>query len=196
MTRSSLYRMIICVLSLGLSGPVLAQDSSGAADAAIDTETLPVGQTYIRETITDWSLRCMRGTASLEEDSCQLYQLLTDPSGNPVSEFTLLPAPAGSEVAALVTIITPLETVLTEGLILSIDEMSMPPQPFVWCNRTGCYSRFGISGDEIEAMKRGAVASVSIVALAAPQQRIEVTASLRGFTAAFDRLSMVQQPPQ
>lgn len=195
MIRSSLSRITIFAVTALLAGPALAQDASSPAEDAAANEEVATGQTYIRETITDWSLRCIRGEGALEDDNCQLYQLLLDTSQNPVAEFTLLPAPEGSQAAAAITIVTPLETILTEGLILSIDETTLPPQPFLWCNRTGCYSRFGVSDVEIDAMKRGSVATVSIVALAAPQQRVEVTASLRGFTAAFDKLKAELTPP-
>ncbi|MEM1079599.1 MAG: invasion associated locus B family protein [Pseudomonadota bacterium] len=186
MIRSTLSHLSAAALALMLASPVVAQTAGETAEAA-PAGPQP-GQTYIREEITDWSVRCIRGEGPLESDSCQLYQLLRDQADNPVSEFTLLPAPEASEVDALITIITPLETVLTEGLIFSIDGQSLPPKPFVWCNRTGCFSRFGVSALEVQAMKDGAVATVSIVALARPDARVEVTASLRGFTAAFDKL--------
>ncbi len=186
MIRSTLSRLSAVVLAVMLAGPVAAQTAEGTADAAT-TEPQP-GQTYIRETLTDWSIRCIRGEGPQAADSCQLYQLMRDQSDNPVAEFTLLPAPSDSSVAALITIITPLETVLTEGLILAVDGEALPPKPFIWCNRTGCYSRFGLSALEIDAMKAGAVSTVSIVALARPDTRVEVTASLRGFTAAFNKL--------
>ncbi|WP_424970034.1 invasion associated locus B family protein [Dinoroseobacter sp. S76] len=187
MIRSPLSRLFAVALALTLAGPGAAQTAEGTAEAA--PAELQPGQTYIRETLTDWSIRCIRGQGPQSEDSCQLYQLLRDQSDNPVSEFTLLPAPEGSNVGALITVITPLETVLTEGLILAVDGEALPPKPFVWCNRTGCFSRFGVSALEVDAMKGGAVATVSIVALARPDARVEVSASLRGFTAAFNKLS-------
>lgn len=173
-------------VALSLTVPAPAQETAPAATP--EQVPLEAGQTYLRDTYTDWAIRCIRGTAEEAQDNCQLYQLLEDTAGNAVSEFTLLPAPPGNEVAAIATVITPLETVLTQGLILAIDDAAMPPKPFVWCNRTGCYSRFSLSAAEIAQMKSGAVATVSIVALANPQARVEVQASLRGFTAAFDAL--------
>lgn len=197
MIRSSLPRVMICTIALIMAGPAFSQTAQGTTESAPPSEDLQPGQTYIRDAITDWNIRCMRGAGTLAEDTCQLYQLLNDPSGNPVSEFTVLPVPENEAgAAAMVTIITPLETVLTEGLILSIDGAAMAPRQFVWCNRTGCYARFAVSEEELAGMKRGAVATVSIVALAAPQQRIEVSASLRGFTAAFEQLSAEQLPQQ
>jgi invasion protein IalB len=188
MIRSVLSFSAALAMVLSLTGPALAQATDAAPATTPAEPVIAAGETYIRDTYTDWAIRCIRGTGDAAQDNCQLYQLLEDSAGNPVSEFTLLPAPPGSEVAALVTVITPLETVLTQGLVLSIDDTALPPKPFAWCNRTGCYSRFGVSDAELVQMKAGAVATVSIVALANPQSRLEVQASLRGFTAAFDGL--------
>lgn len=179
---------LAAAMTLTLAAPALAQTAEATPQAALEPETLEAGQTYIRETYTDWAIRCIRGTQTLANDSCQLYQLLQDGSGNPVSEFTLLPAPEGSDVSALVTVVTPLETLLTQGVVMAIDSDVLPPKPFVWCARTGCFSRFGITDDEVEKLKAGAVVTLSIVALANPQSRIEVQGSLRGFTAAFETL--------
>lgn len=196
MIRSTLSRVLTIAATAILAGPAFSQTAEGTSEADAQPQDVQIGQTYIREAISDWNIRCIRGEGARAEDTCQLYQLLVDASENPISEFTLLPAPEESDVAALITVITPLETVLTEGLILAIDDVALPPRPFIWCNQTGCFSRFGVSQEEVESMKRGAVATVSIVALAAPQRRIEVTASLRGFTAAFDKLRAEQQAAQ
>lgn len=175
-------------IALTLAAPALAQTTEATPQAVPEPAALDAGQTYIREAYTDWAIRCIRGNQTLANDNCQLYQLLKDRSGNPVSEFTLLPAPESSDVAALVTVVTPLETLLTQGLVMSIDSDALPPKPFVWCARTGCFARFGVTQAEIDQLKAGAVVTVSIVALANPQSRIEIQGSLRGFTAAFETL--------
>jgi invasion protein IalB len=53
----------------------------------------------------------------------------------------------------------------------------------------GCYARIGFTAEDITRYKAGKEAVISIVPVVAPDQRVSVTMSLRGFTAAFDASS-------
>lgn len=143
-----------------------------------------VGQPYIREEFGDWSLRCLRTEDG--NDPCQIYQLLLDPDGNAVAEISMFPLPEGREAAAGATIVAPLETLLTENLTISVDGGNARTYPFTFCNTAGCVARVGFTGEEVQQFRAGNAAQLSIVPAAAPDQRVDLTISLSGFTAAYE----------
>ncbi|KKL20651.1 hypothetical protein LCGC14_2453340, partial [marine sediment metagenome] len=120
---------------------------------------------------------------------CQLYQLLNDGDGNSVAEISMFGLPAGREVAAGATVITPLETLLTQQISMSVDGGQVKRYPFTFCAGNGCFSRIGFTSQEVAQFKRGANAKLVIVPAAAPDQKIELTVSLSGFTAGYDAVN-------
>lgn len=147
-----------------------------------------VGQTYIREESGDWALRCLRTEEG--DDPCQLYQLLEDEEGNAVAEISLFPLPEGREAAAGATIVTPLETLLTEQLTLSVDNANARRYPFTFCNRAGCVARVGFTAEEVAQFRSGNAAQLRLVPAAAPDQEVVLTISLSGFTAGFEQTTV------
>lgn len=150
-------------------------------------EVAPVpgpGSTYTREVFSDWDLRCV--TVAEGKEPCQLYQLLKDKEGNPVAEVALFGLPEGSEAVAGATIITPLETLLTQQLTLSVDAGAGKRYPFSWCSTVGCFSRIGLTATDIADFKKGNAINMVIVPVAAPDQKVELAISLKGFTAGYD----------
>ena len=146
-------------------------------------EVAPVpgpGSTYTREVFSDWDLRCV--TVAEGKEPCQLYQLLKDKEGNPVAEVALFGLPEGSEAVAGATIITPLETLLTQQLTLSVDAGAGKRYPFSWCSTVGCFSRIGLTATDIADFKKGNAINMVIVPVAAPDQKAAqpVTENLLG----------------
>ena len=152
-----------------------------------------VGQVYVRDGFTDWELRCER--VANGDDPCQLYQLLEDQEGNAVAEISVFALPEGTQAAAGATIVTPLMTLLTEQLTLSVDGGSPRRYPFSWCSAIGCIARVGFTGEEIAEFRRGNQAQLSIVPAAAPDQRVNLGISLSGFTAGFEAVQESGLPP-
>ncbi len=146
-----------------------------------------LGTPYVKEEHGDWDIRCIRTESG--DDPCQLYQLLEDGEGNAVAEFTIFPLqPPQGEAVAGGTIISPLETLLPEGVTMAIDANEARRYPFTFCNRVGCFARVGFAAADIDRFKRGAKGTVSIVPVLAPDQRITLEVSLSGFTAGYDAL--------
>lgn len=173
--------------------PTATESSEGEAPSADAPETeapqpteIQVGQTYIDSEFGDWELRCVKTEDG--NDPCQLYQLLADASGNPVSEITVFGVDPGQRAAAGATIITPLETLLTRGLQVAVDGGEAKTYAFSFCREVGCFARIGLEQAEVDAFKRGAVATVRMVPAAAPDQDVILEISLTGFTAAFNAL--------
>lgn len=142
-----------------------------------------IGETYVEDTFGDWELRCIRTEDGA--DPCQLYQLLQDQQGNAVAEISLFDLPEGGEAVAGATIITPLETLLTEQLRLSVDGGNARIYPFSFCSQLGCFARIGFTEEEVGQFRAGAQGVLTIVPAAAPDQTVNLTVSLSGFTAGY-----------
>jgi invasion protein IalB len=146
-----------------------------------------LGAPYVKAEHGDWDIRCIRTESG--NDPCQLYQLLSDEQDNAVAEFTLFPlVPAQGEAVAGGNIISPLETLLPEGVTLAVDGAEARRFPFHFCTEVGCVARIGYAEADIDRFKRGSEAIVGIVPVVAASQRITLRISLSGFTAAWDAL--------
>lgn len=155
-----------------------------------DASLPQVGQTYTAETNGDWDLRCIKTEEG--EDPCQMYQLLSDSDGTPVAEVSIFRLPEGGRAVAGATIIVPLETSLPQQLTMVVDSGQARRYPFAFCNQIGCYSRVGLVADEVASFRRGNKATVTIVPALAPDQKVNLTMSLSGFTASFDKTTIAQ----
>jgi invasion protein IalB len=195
----------LCSLSaialMAFGAPLAAQEQADTAaqqearpDSALslgeeDTDGPRLGETYVTEEIGDWEIQCIR--TEQDEYPCTMYQLLTDSDGNPVAEVSIFRLPPGGQAVAGATIIVPLETLLTEQLRLSVDAGQGKRYPFSFCNQIGCYSRIGLTEGDVNAFKRGAKANVRIVPFPAPDQTVTLEMSLSGFTASYDKVSVI-----
>ena len=155
----------------------------GAVEGAADG----IGSQFTEASFgTAWEQRCIRTEDG--SDPCQLYQLLKDGEGNSVAEISMFDLPAGGEAAAGATIVAPLETLLTENIRLKVDDAAAKIYPFTWCSQIGCIARVGFTADEVAAFKRGAKATLTIVPVVAPDQKVDLNLDLSGFTAGYDAI--------
>ena len=152
-----------------------------------------VGQTYVNGSFGDWEMRCIKTESG--NDPCQLYQLLVDANDNSVAEINLFVVNGNPDIVAGATIVTPLETLLTANLRMAVDAGEARVYPFSFCRTIGCFSRIGLTGDEVASFRKGASARVVIVPAAAPDQTVELKASLSGFTAGCNALVETSKPP-
>ena len=122
-----------------------------------------------------------------------MYQLMDDGQGAPVAEVSLFRLPAGGKAEAGATIVVPLETALPQQLTLSVDGGNARRYPYAFCNPVGCYARLGLTPDDVAAFKRGNEAVITIVPALAPDQKVELSLSLTGFTKSYDQVSIIEQ---
>jgi invasion protein IalB len=157
--------------------------SLGAVEGATDGP----GSQFVEASFgAAWEQRCIRTEDG--SDPCQLYQLLKDAEGNSVAEISMFDLPAGGEAVAGATIVAPLETLLTENIRLKVDDAAAKIYPFTWCSQIGCIARVGFTADEVAAFKRGAKATLTIVPVVAPDQKVDLNLDLSGFTAGYDAI--------
>lgn len=146
-----------------------------------------IGSTYIAGNFGGWEQRCVKTEDGA--DPCQLYQLLKDDADNSVAEISIFGLPAGQEAAAGATVIVPLETLLTAELAMAVDGGKARKYPFSWCSNIGCIARVGFTKAEVDGFKKGNEAKLTIVPVVAPDQKVELTVSLSGFTAGYDAVN-------
>lgn len=195
----------LALAALLVASPALAQDSAGAgaqADPAAGADSA-VGEVYLASSHGDWQLRCVR--AEDGADPCQMHQILVNPEGQPMAEVTLFNLPVPGEAVAGATIITPLETLLSQNLAIQVVGGAPKRYPFTFCFATpmqapdggpllnangvpeldsGCVARVGFTTEEVEAFRKGSRAEVTVFAVGA-NQPFNATMSLTGFTAAY-----------
>jgi invasion protein IalB len=163
-------------------------DTATSGDLSLGQEVNSggIGETYVAAKFEDWEQRCVRTESGV--DPCQLYKLLKDAQGNNVAEFTVFGLPEGSNGPAVAgaTFIAPLETLLTAGMRMQIDDGASKAYPFTFCAEIGCVVRLGFTAEEVAAMKKGANAVITIVPFVAPDQTVPLSVSLKGFTAGLE----------
>lgn len=182
------------VAALVLPGASFAQD---AADAPATGSDLPLGETvqtepqvgqeYTVEAHGDWKLNCIRRANG--GDPCTLNQPLFNADGNQVAEINVFGLPGGGEAVAGATILTPLGTLLPQGISLAVDDKPAKRYPFSFCTETGCVARAGLTAEDIDFYKKGAEIAVILVNAQNPGAPVELTVSLRGFTAGYDAVN-------
>lgn len=192
---TQMTRIIAAVLCLGFAQSLAAQSTPPASDATgltmgeVAGQPDGIGSTYIAETHGDWDVKCVRTEDG--NDPCQLYQVLSDGNSNPVARISIFGLPSGQDVAAGGVIVVPLETLLSPQVSLQVDDNAARHYGFSWCNRVGCIARVDFSTADVDALKRGQAATVTIVPAVAPDRRVVLNVSLDGFTAGYDAVNKI-----
>jgi invasion protein IalB len=208
MTHFSTALTLCAALAAFAPAAVFAQTATPETETAAEPEATPsvedqlslgeeadpaseIGQPYTRETVGAWEMRCIKQEEG--EEPCQMYQLLDDGEGSPVAEVTLFRLPDGGKAVAGATVIVPLETALPAQFTVQVDGDKARRYPYAFCNPIGCYVRLGLTAADVAAFKRGKEAKMTIVPALAPDQKVELTLSLEGFTASYDKVSVIAQ---
>ncbi len=181
-----------------MSGALAAQETQSndsqpsQADSGLDLgQSGPrVGEQFVKEKSGDWEVSCIK--AEEGEDPCALVQILNGQQGEPIAEVTIGKLPAGGAAVAWASVIVPLETLLQAQLALSIDGAPRKLYNYHHCVPVGCVAQLGLSQADIDAMKAGTKAVLSLVPARFPDQVLAMDMSLAGFTAGFDGLSAEQ----
>jgi invasion protein IalB len=200
----------LVALSLSISSASFAQETSTTTEQpaaaantdATETETVKsedqtfpvsedpkdiVGAEYIAEEHGDWKIVCI-STGKGNKPNCRVFQLLKDDSGGAVAELSLLALSGEAKAVAGVNFVTPLGTLLSAQVAMRVDAGDAKRYPFAWCEKLGCITRFGLTQPELNNLKKGNQAVMTIVSVGAPKQPIGLAVSLKGFTAAWDTL--------
>ncbi len=170
-----------------------AAPAEGTVDLNLGEEVADepqLGQPYVRETLGDWQLECIKVEEG-QDQPCQMFQALSDANGNSVANVRFFRLPKGGKAIAGGLIAVPLETLLTAQLTIAIDGANAKRYPFSVCDQLGCYARIGLTQEDVNRFKRGAKASVTLVPFVAPDQKVSLDMSLSGFTAGFEKATVI-----
>lgn len=180
------------VAALALPGLAIAQAEPLVLPDRTEVEP---GEPYVAEIFRDWQIRCIRSDNDDVPDRCEMFQLLEEENGNPVAEFRIAAALVeDGETVANATILTPLDTLLSPGLQVRVDDAEPAVVPFAFCRPIGCFVQLSLTADNIAQFENGADTQVVLFALVRDEigqmggSPVPTTASLRGFTAAFASL--------
>ncbi len=172
-------------LAIGQTEPVTLPDRS----------EVEAGEPYVADTFRDWQVRCIRSESDDIPDRCEMFQLLEEENGNPVAEFRISVALfEQDDTVASATILTPLDTLLSPGLQLQIDDNPPATVPYAFCRPIGCFVQLALSEADIAEFQNGADTAVRLFALLRDENGqmggapVPTSASLRGFTAAYEAL--------
>jgi invasion protein IalB len=86
-------------------------------------------------------------------------------------------------------VIVPLETLLTSNLVMVVDAGKTRSYPFSFCSTVGCVARIGFTQAEVDGFKKGNMAKLTIVPAVAPDQKVDLSVPLTGFTAGYDAVN-------
>jgi invasion protein IalB len=179
---------------LAIGGAASAQQTEEATPPTLDlgtpvTDGPQLGERYARETFGDWDLACIKTEA--EVDPCSMLQVLSDGDGNPTAEVSIFRLEGGGQAVAGGSIIVPLETFLPAQVILSVDGGQAKRYNYSFCNPLGCVAQVGFTEADIAQFRAGNAAVITIVPAPAPDQKVQLTMSLSGFTAAYNEVDTV-----
>lgn len=187
--RASTYLAIFFMYAF-TTFPLFGQTTEQTSDINAKDElaaAVAPGQAYDKGLFGDWTLRCVKSDST--QEMCQLFQLMKDSSGTPVAEFNLNTLSETGLVLAGANVITPLETLLPEGLTIRVGKKDAKRYPFAFCIKIGCVARIGLTAEDLNSYRKGNVAAVTMVPAATPNQPQTVILSLKGFTAGHAAMS-------
>lgn len=89
----------------------------------------------------------------------------------------------------LLTIISPLGTLIPRGFNISLDtkQLNEKPYGFSHCTQSGCYTSILIKKEKIEIFKKSK--SLNLDYTLQNQQKLNISLSLKDFTKAFDKIT-------
>lgn len=190
MTKKLIPLTLIALLAIGT--PVLAQSQTGDSGLSLGQpvgDEPQLGERYSKEKYGDWDLACIK--TELETDPCSLLQIMKDEQGTAVAEISLFRLEEGGQAVAGGTVIVPLEALLPAQITVSIDGAPGKRYSYSFCSPLGCVAQIGLTQADIDAFKKGKSATVSLVPAPAPDQVINLTLSLKGFTDGYDVVDVV-----
>ncbi|WP_051228653.1 invasion associated locus B family protein [Pleomorphomonas oryzae] len=177
---NTIQRTCVLVLLALFATPIKAQQTQGPQQGA-----LPGGASSLSETHEDWTVRCqMASQKDAAKPVCAVVQTQVTPQGQQVISVELRVSPQGLKGA----LIMPFGLAINRPVSLSIDEEGQPvPESFTTCIPAGCVVPIEIDRGMLSAMRGGAVMKVS--AFTVDDQKLSLPVSLKGFSAAADRIS-------
>jgi len=167
-------RKVVIALAAGLIASSIGALPASAQQAQQNVERTQSG---------DWSVECVQNPQAGR--LCRMVQNVKDPkNGNPLMEVVVAKPPNQSGV--ILSLRAPLGVWLRPGLTFGIDGGKADRVNFEFCLKGGCLVQIQLAAGKVNAMKRGSKAVIGMQNIR--RQKLNLTVSLRGFTAAYGKL--------
>jgi invasion protein IalB len=167
-------RKVVIALAAGLIASSICALPASAQQAQQNVERTQSG---------DWSVECVQNPQAGR--LCRMVQNVKDPkNGNSLMEVVVAKPPNQSGV--ILSLRAPLGVWLRPGLTFGIDGGKANSVNFEFCLQGGCLAQIQLSAGKVNAMKRGSKALIGMQNIR--RQKLNLTVSLRGFTAAYGKL--------
>ncbi|MCW0001145.1 invasion associated locus B family protein [Pararhizobium sp. YC-54] len=154
---------------------------------AQEQTTLPGGASSLQESYGGWIVSCVQR----KDRHCLLMQQQTQPNGQRLLAIEI--AAGGDGKTATGTLVLPFGLALDAGVLLQIDEKSAEaPVRFSTCLPVGCVVPLSFDGATLVELRTG-VALKMMAKAANTNEPISLSASLKGFSAAFDRVAALMK---
>lgn len=159
------------VNSMMMAGPADAEESRPSA---------------VQETYDDWVVHCQTLTGDAgARTMCQMSQELRQKGTDKRVLLVAFDRDAKGN-GAKATIIAPFGILLQQGLAIEVAKSELARGGFRTCLPVGCVVDLAINGDDIRRLAEGDKATVVMGADNGQPMRVDI--SLKGFTAAWNRL--------
>lgn len=141
--------------------------------------------TSLQESWQDWQVACVQGESGGR--LCAMSQtLVQEEGGRRILALEIVTAPGGETATA--KLLLPFGLLLDQGVSLEVDEAAIETNlRFRTCLPGGCVVPIALSAQYLVALRKGETLKV-VSAASDTGQAVSFSISLRGFTAAFDRL--------
>jgi invasion protein IalB len=152
------------------------------AFAALPTGAL--AQRTVKARYGEWEMRCETPPGAKTEQ-CYLSQSVSPEDRPNVTLFVIVLKTADGK-SRLLRVIAPLGVLLTNGVGLTIDGVTIGRAPFIRCVPIGCTSEADIDSKLIEQLSKGQTATFEI--FQTPEEGVGIQMPLAGFKDGFEKL--------
>lgn len=160
---------------------------AASAPAAAQNQAKPKApKEEVKEKVGDWLIICQG------EKLCFLEQIVKNKDGEAMVRMRVrkLPKPqvvGAQTILAEAQFLVPLNIFLPAEMGLRIDKSPILRTPYTRCVQIGCYAQPPLSETLVRQLKNGSAASI-LMTIAPGKPALNASMSLKGFTAAFDKL--------
>ena len=180
--RNSISRSLIAAcLSAAHPGASLAQDG------AVELVTRQVlqenrGDSSFYHQSKDWFVKCDYQVKS-DSRRCELTTLMVPPKKGQGLAVALTIVTGGKDTPPVVIVRTPLNLLLSSGVVMKVDQRPVGKLAYRSCNERGCIVPFSLKGTVLDSLVKGAEVEFDLQDLSENTQT--VTFSLLGIAKAF-----------
>lgn len=146
--------------------------------------TAASAQGTVRNTFSDWQLRC-ETPAGAKAEQCALVQYLAA-EDRPNLTLVVIVLKTADNRGYLLRVVAPLGVLLPSGLGLKIDQTDVGRAGFVRCLTTGCVAEVVMDEGLIKQFSGGSQAT--FIVFQTPEEGVGIPLSMKGFGQGFENL--------